>query len=61
MFDLSETCLRKLPIGHFVRFERTPNMNGKMVEAVVWSWSERGALRMGMFDVNTGEYLGDTL
>jgi hypothetical protein len=58
---LTTTALHKLPSGKFVRFDKTDDMDGKAHDCVVWAWTDETGLRIGYFDVFTGEYLGDTI
>ena len=58
---LTEACLRQLPRGLFVRFDRLKDRGSPLI--VVWrfwddNWRED---RLGMFSVKDGVYMGDCL
>jgi hypothetical protein len=54
---ISEKALKKMPNGHFVRFDQVKNQSGFYHNAVLWLWSEGWDIRSAWFDIETGEYL----
>ena len=58
---LSETALRKLPSGRFVRFTTAQDMDRRTRNVVVWQTiCEYSRLpRLSFFDIETGEYIGE--
>lgn len=57
---MSEKCLSKLPVGHFIRFEHVRSMDDRLVYCVIWAFSDKNwGLRTAAFDAQTGEYMGD--
>lgn len=52
---LTEECLKRLPIGCFIAFTKTKDMDGIVRESVIWAFGGR----KGAFCIKTGEYLGD--
>lgn len=59
---LSERCLRKLPIGQFVKYGQVEDMSGQKHNAVLWRcWGRAFSERYAWFDRKTGEYLTDEI
>jgi len=61
MLVVSIECLKRLPVGKFVRMDSVlPQGGDKMVNVVVWKViAESGLLHYSAFNSETGEYVGE--
>jgi len=55
------SVINRLPAGcHILRIEETENMDGIQVKAILTMWSDMGMIRKAHFNLETGEYLGES-
>ena len=61
MNSLTETALKELPSGKFVRFDKVQDMDDGLREVVVWRWFDVNIRKnvVSYFDVETGEYIAE--
>lgn len=57
---ITTECLVQLPVGQFVRFDRTQNMDEEWHDCVVWEYRDTNCptvLRRSYFDIENGDYI----